>query len=106
MIYFGECGRIYSMRIDASRFGQTLISRDDARAAFVVLRHETLKDLPAPEPIILDISAVSVPGQGWVHELQMLLTNAYGDRVVIEPGDNALAKFVLEFLKEMEQKRV
>ena len=84
------------MRIDLSKFGESLLSRPAGREAALALQANVLRDLKEDEIIELDFSKVLVLTPSWGDEFITLLREQYGERVKIIPSDNPSVQLTLK----------
>lgn len=87
------------MKIDVSKFGETLISRPAGREAFLAARAYAIpKD--GTEIIELDFTNVKVLTPSWADEFVRGLEEALGkERIKIIEGGNASVKLTFETLR-------
>ena len=88
------------MRVDVSKFGQSLLSRPAGREAALALQANVLRDLKGGEDIELDFSKVLVLTPSWGDEFIGLLREKYGERVKILPSDNPSVQLTLKTIGE------
>ena len=88
------------MKIDISTLGRSLVSRPLGREAALALMANTLKALPAAEPIELDFSNVLVLTPSWADEFIAALRTQFSARLKIILGANASVRLALETIGE------
>lgn len=89
------------MRIDISKFGETLISRPAGREAYLAARAYSIPK-ESNDPIELDFTNVKVLTPSWADEFVSGLTAEYGvERVHVIEGDNASVKITFDTIKEL-----
>lgn len=84
------------MRIDVSKFGESLLSRPAGREAVLALQANVLRDLKEGEAIELDFGKVLVLTPSWGDEFITLLREQYEDRVKVIPTDNLSVQLTLK----------
>lgn len=88
------------MRIDVSKFGETLISRPAGREAYLAARAYSIPK-ESNDPIELDFTNVKVLTPSWADEFVSGLTTEYGvERVRVIEGENASVKTTFDTIKE------
>ena len=88
------------MRIDVSKFGESLLSRPAGREAALALQANVLRDLNAGEIIELDFGKVLVLTPSWGDEFITLMREQYGVRIAIIPSDNPSVQLTLKTIGE------
>lgn len=88
------------MRIDVSKFGQSLLLRPAGREAALALQANVLRDLKKDELIELDFSKVLVLTPSWGDEFITVLRGQYGNLLHIVPSDNASVQLTLKTIGE------
>ena len=88
------------MRVDISKFGNSLLSRPAGREAVLALEANVLRELKTDENIELDFHGVLVLTPSWTDEFVRLLKERYGNRVKILPGGNASVQLTLKTIGE------
>jgi len=88
------------MRVDISKFGESLLSRPAGREAALALQSNVLRDLKDGEIIELDFGKVLVLTPSWGDEFITLLREQYGSRVQIVPSDNPSVQLTLKTIGE------
>lgn len=88
------------MRIDVSKFGQSLLSRPAGREAALALRANVLRDLKEGETIELDFGKVLVLTPSWGDEFITVLREQYGGRIKVIPSDNSSVQLTLKTIGE------
>ena len=77
------------MRIDISKFGESLLSRPAGREAALALQANVLRDLKDGETIELDFGKVLVLTPSWGDEFISVLREKYGDQIKTLPSDQS-----------------
>lgn len=88
------------MRVDVSKFGESLLSRPAGREAALALQANVLRDLKEGENIELDFGQVLVLTPSWGDEFITLLREQYGTRIKIIPSDNPSVQLTLKTIGE------
>ena len=88
------------MRIDVSKFGESLLSRPAGREAALALQANVLRDLKEGEFIELDFGKVLVLTPSWGDEFFSMLRAQYSNRVKILPSDNPSVQLTLKTIGE------
>ena len=88
------------MRVDVSKFGQSLLSRPAGHEAALALQANVLRDIGAGETIELDFGKVLVLTPSWGDEFIALLRQSYGERIKIVPSDNSSVQLTLKTIGE------
>lgn len=84
------------MRVDISKFGESLLSRPAGREAALALQANVLRDLKGNEDIELDFGKVLVLTPSWADEFINVLKGEYGDRVKPISSDNPSVQLTLK----------
>jgi len=90
------------MKIELSKFGTTLISRElgsEALKAFQV----TLRKITEEENLEIDFSGVLTLSPSWADEFLTPLLNQLGKRLVLLPTDNLSVHATLKILQEANE---
>jgi hypothetical protein len=91
------------MKIELSKFGTTLISRELGREAFNAFQ-STLKKLPENENLEIDFSGVLTLSPSWADEFLTPLLDQLGKRLVLMPTENLSVHATLKILQEANKK--
>ena len=91
------------MKIELSKFGTTLISRELGREAFNAFQ-VTLQKLPENENLEIDFSGILTLSPSWADEFLTPLLNQLGKRLVFLPTDNLSVHATLKILGEANKK--
>ena len=91
------------MKIELSKFGTTLISRELGSEAFKAF-HTTLQKLGADENLEIDFSGVLTLSPSWADEFLTPLLNQLGKRLVLLPTDNLSVHATIKILQEANKK--
>ncbi len=89
------------MRIDISKFGNSLVSRSSGREAALALQANVLRDITSSEFIELDFSGVLVLTPSWADEFLAFLRQRYGQQIRILPSQNSTVQLTLETIGEI-----
>jgi len=92
------------MRIQLSKFGDMLVSRESGREAFLAFQ-PTLSKWPEQEKLEIDFNGVDVFNPSWADEFITPLINKYGDKVVLLSSDNPSVVATLKLLNREVWKR-
>ncbi len=88
------------MRIDISKFGESLLSRPAGREAALALQANVLRDLKEGEVVELDFGKVLVLTPSWGDEFITFLREQYGDRLKIVASTNPSVQLTLKTIGE------
>ena len=88
------------MRIDISKFGESLLSRPAGREAALALQANVLRELKEDEAVEIDFGKVLVLTPSWADEFINVLKEKYGDRVKAIPSDNPSVQLTLKTITE------
>ncbi|KKU12089.1 MAG: hypothetical protein UX17_C0057G0003 [Parcubacteria group bacterium GW2011_GWC2_45_7] len=88
------------MRIDISKFGESLLSRPVGREAALALQANVLRNLKEGEIVELDFGKVLVLTPSWGDEFISVLREKYGDRVRMLPSDNPSVQLTFKTIGE------
>jgi len=91
------------MKIELSKFGTTLISRQNGREAFSALQSQ-LVALAETENLELDFDGVITFSPSWGDEFLSPLLGKYGERLILLNTNNSSVKATLELLEKISQK--
>ena len=91
------------MKIELSKFGTTLISRELGSEAFRAFQ-PTLKTLPENENLEIDFSGVLTLSPSWADEFLTPLLNQLEKRLVLLETDNLSVHATLKILQEANKK--
>jgi hypothetical protein len=91
------------MKIELSKFGTTLISRELGSEAFKAFQ-STLKKLPENENLEIDFSGVLTLSPSWADEFLTPLLNQLEKRLVLLPTENLSVHATLKILQEANKK--
>jgi len=91
------------MKIELSKFGTTLISRELGSEAFKAFQ-TILKKLPDNENLEIDFSGVLTLSPSWADEFLTPLLDQLGQRLVLLKTDNLSVHATLKILKEANKK--
>lgn len=91
------------MKIELSKFGTTLISRELGSEAFKAFQ-PTLRKITDNENLEIDFSGVLTLSPSWADEFLTPLLNQLGKRLVLLPTDNLSVHATLKILQEANKK--
>lgn len=91
------------MKLELSKFGSTLISRELGSEAFKAFQ-PTLKKLADNENLEIDFAGVLTLSPSWADEFLTPLLDQLGDRLVLLPTDNLSVHATLKILEEANKK--
>jgi len=91
------------MKIELSKFGTTLISRELGSEAFRAFQ-STLRKLSDDENLEIDFVGVLTLSPSWADEFLTPLLNQLGNRLVFLPTDNLSVHATLKILGEANKK--
>ena len=90
------------MRIDVSKFGDSLVSRSSGREAALALQANMLRGIVPSESIDLDFSGVLVLTPSWADEFfSVLRQQQVGKQIHILPSQNSTVQLTLETIGEI-----
>ena len=88
------------MRIDISKFGNSLVSRSAGREAALALQANVLRDIPPSDSVELDFGGVLVLTPSWADEFLTYLRQHYGQKIHILPSQNPTVQLTLQTIGE------
>ncbi len=91
------------MKIELSKFGTTLISRELGSEAFKAFQ-PTLRKLADNENLEIDFSGVLTLSPSWADEFLTPLLDQLGKNLVLLPTDNLSVHATLKILQEANKK--
>jgi len=91
------------MKIELSKFGTTLISRELGSEAFKAFQI-TLQKLPEDENLEIDFLGILTLSPSWADEFLTPLLNQLGKRLVLLPTENLSVHATLKILQEANKK--
>lgn len=91
------------MKIELSKFGTTLISRELGSEALKAFQ-PTLRNLTDKENLEIDFSGVLTLSPSWADEFLTPLLDQLGKRLVLLPTDNLSVHATLKILQEANNK--
>jgi hypothetical protein len=91
------------MKIELSKFGTTLISRELGSEAFKAFQ-PILRKISDNENLEIDFSGVLTLSPSWADEFLTPLSSQLGERLVLLPTDNLSVHATLKILKEANKK--
>lgn len=91
------------MKLQLSKFGTTLISRELGSEAFKAFQ-STLRKITDNENLEIDFSGVLTLSPSWADEFLTPLLNQLGKRLVLLPTDNLSVHATLKILQEANKK--
>ena len=91
------------MKIDLSKFGKTLISRELGSEAFRAFQ-PTLRELPAGEELEIDFLGVLTLSPSWADEFLTPLLNQLNEKLILLPSDNLSVQATLKILQEANKR--
>lgn len=90
------------MKLQLSKFGNILTSRQDGREAFAAVNSQLL-NLDRDEKIEIDFDGVSTLTPSWADEFITKIEDRYGKKVVILHTDNPSVKATLKILQQVKE---
>lgn len=91
------------MKLQLSKFGTTLISRELGSEAFKAFQ-STLRKITDNENLEIDFSGVLTLSPSWADEFLTPLLNQLGKRLVLLPTNNLSVHATLKILQEANKK--
>ena len=91
------------MRLQLSKFGKTLISRELGSEAYKAFQ-STLGELAPSEQLEIDFSGVLTLSSSWADEFLSPLLDKLGEQLILLPSDNLSVQATLKILQEANKK--
>lgn len=91
------------MKIQLSKFGETLISRELGSEAFKAFQ-TTLRELSKDEELEIDFSGVLTLSPSWADEFLSPLLNQLDDKLILLASDNLSVHATLKILQEANKR--
>lgn len=88
------------MYIELKKFGTILTSRQSGREAYAAFRPRSA-ELGPTEDLIINFDEVIVLTPSWADEFLTPLHTGLGERLKLEPSDNASVKLTIETLEDI-----
>lgn len=86
------------MRVELKKFGTVLTSRQSGREALAALRPR-FAELGPDEDLVITFDGVLVLSPSWADEFLTPLQTELGERLQLEPSENASVRLTLETLE-------
>lgn len=90
------------MKLQLSKFGNILTSRQDGREAFGAVNSQLL-NLDKDEKIEIDFEGVGTLTPSWADEFITKIKDRYGKKVVLLHTDNPSVKATLKILQQVKE---